>query len=74
MTPERKAQIMRELEPILGPPPVPKPKVVTRNDVGTIRDADVHISRLIPTPLVVRSGWWRYGGPSIRGSDGDDAS
>jgi hypothetical protein len=51
MTPERKAQIMRELEPILGPPPVPKPKVVTRDGVGTIRDADVHISRADPNAI-----------------------
>jgi hypothetical protein len=51
MTPERKAQILRELEPILGPPPVPKPKVVTRSDVGTIRDADVHVSRADPNAV-----------------------
>ena len=51
MTPERKAQILRELEPILGPPPMAKPKVVTRNDVGTIRDADVHVSRADPNAM-----------------------
>ena len=45
MTPERRAEIEAALEEILGPKPLPKPKVVTRNDVGTIRDADVHVSR-----------------------------
>jgi hypothetical protein len=27
---------------------MPKPKVVTRDDLGTIRDADVHVSRTDP--------------------------
>jgi len=32
----------------LGPPPMPKPKVVVRDDLGTVRDADVHVSRADP--------------------------
>jgi hypothetical protein len=44
-TPERKAEIKAALDKILGPDPIPKPKVVTREDVGAIRDADVPVSR-----------------------------
>ena len=45
MTPERKAEIEARIESILGPKPLPKPMVVAREDVGTVRDADVHVSR-----------------------------
>jgi hypothetical protein len=48
MTPERKAEIDAAVEEILGPKPLPKPKVVTRDDLGTVRDADVHVSRVDP--------------------------
>jgi hypothetical protein len=49
LTPERKAELWAELwEDLLGPMPMPKPKVVTRDDLGTIRDADVHVSRADP--------------------------
>jgi hypothetical protein len=47
MTPERKAQLLAELEEIVGPRPLPRPKVVTR-DGATIRDADVHVSAADP--------------------------
>ena len=33
---------------LLGKTVLPKPKVVTRDDLGTIRDADVHVSRADP--------------------------
>jgi hypothetical protein len=45
MSPERTAEIRAELEKIVGPKPIPKPKVVTRDDIGPIRDADVVVSR-----------------------------
>jgi hypothetical protein len=52
MTPERKAEVDAEaeriLEEVLGPLPMPKPNVVTRDDLGTVRDADVHVSRADP--------------------------
>ena len=48
MTPERKAEIEARLEAIIGPMPRPKPKVISRDDVGVIRDADVHVSRADP--------------------------
>jgi hypothetical protein len=43
-TPERKAEIKAALDEILGPDPIPKPKVVVRQDLGVIRDADVPVS------------------------------
>jgi hypothetical protein len=43
MTPERKAQLEAELDAILGPPPLPKPKVVVSDGV-VVRDADVQVS------------------------------
>jgi hypothetical protein len=45
MSTEREAEIWAELDELLGPLPKPKPKVVTREDAGTIRDADVAVSR-----------------------------
>jgi hypothetical protein len=45
VSPERKAEINAILDEIIGPMPRPKPKVVTRNDLGTVRDADVEVSR-----------------------------
>jgi hypothetical protein len=33
---------------LLGMNVLPRPKVVTRDDLGTIRDADVHVSRADP--------------------------
>jgi hypothetical protein len=33
---------------LLGETVLPKPKVVTRDDLGNIRDADVHVSRADP--------------------------
>jgi hypothetical protein len=44
VTPERLAEIKADLEEILGPTPLPKPKVVIEEDV-LVRDADVHVSR-----------------------------
>jgi hypothetical protein len=43
VTPERRAEIEALMDSILGPPPLPKPKVVASNGV-VIRDADVHVS------------------------------
>jgi len=43
VTPERKAELIAELEEIIGPSPMPKPKVVT-SEVGIVRDADVKVS------------------------------
>jgi hypothetical protein len=48
LTPERKAEIRAIVENCVGRFRMPRPKVVTRNDVGTIRDADVHVSRADP--------------------------
>jgi len=45
VTPERKAEIEATLEEILGPKPLPKLRVIARQNEGTIRDADVHLSR-----------------------------
>jgi hypothetical protein len=45
ITPERKAEIIAALEKKCGPLPKVMPKVVTREDAGTIRDADVAVSR-----------------------------
>ena len=44
VTPERRAEIKAILDEVGGLRPMPKPKVVTREDVGTIRDADVPVS------------------------------
>jgi hypothetical protein len=47
VTPERKAELIAALEELIGPRPMPRPKVVTRdNDV--VRDADSHVSRVDP--------------------------
>jgi hypothetical protein len=43
MTPERKAALEAELDALLGPPPLPKPKVVVCDGV-VVRDADVRVS------------------------------
>ena len=51
LTPERKAELWLFWEDLLGPMPMPKPKVVTRDDLGTIRDADVHVSRADPNAV-----------------------
>lgn len=49
ITPERKAELEAELDELFGlVPTLPKPKVITRDDRGTIRDADVHVSRADP--------------------------
>ncbi len=48
LTPEQEAEIERDVEEIIGRRPLPKPKVVARNDLGPIRDADVHVSRADP--------------------------
>jgi hypothetical protein len=51
MTPERKAEILAEIEQIIGPSPRRKPKVVARDDLGTVRDADVLVSRADPNAV-----------------------
>jgi hypothetical protein len=65
MTPERKAELEAELDALLGPPPLPKPKVVVSDGV-VIRDADVHVSPadrrnsrygLVETVSVRRADW-----------------
>jgi hypothetical protein len=43
-TPERKAEIMASFEEICGRTSPPRPKVVIREDLGVIRDADVAVS------------------------------
>lgn len=43
MTPERKARLEAELDEILGPEPLPKPKVVAVEG-RVVRDADVQVS------------------------------
>jgi hypothetical protein len=46
VTPEERAEIEATLDRILGPMPIPKPKVVLRDDIPEpVRDADVHVSR-----------------------------
>jgi hypothetical protein len=47
VTPERKAEIRAKIERVLGLKSPPRPKVVTR-DGTTVRDADVHVSRVDP--------------------------
>jgi hypothetical protein len=47
VTPERKAELIAALEELIGPTPVEKPKVVTR-DSEVIRDADPHVSKADP--------------------------
>ena len=44
VTPERKAELIAALEELIGPRPMPKPKVVIRDD-DIVRDADPHVSR-----------------------------
>jgi hypothetical protein len=48
VTPEAKAEWLRQVEGILGQPPTPRPKVVARNDLGVVRDAVVRVSRADP--------------------------
>jgi hypothetical protein len=43
LTPDKRKMILEVLGEML-----PRPKVVTRDDLGTIRDADVHVSRADP--------------------------
>lgn len=71
MTPET-VKLLAELEEIVGLKPMPKPKVVARNDLGEIRDADVHVSRADPNasgkaevvnvrrPEYVTVNMWQY--------------
>jgi hypothetical protein len=47
VTPERKAELIAALEELIGPRPMPKPKVVIRDD-DIVRDADPHVSRADP--------------------------
>jgi hypothetical protein len=47
VTPERKAELIAQLEEIIGPTPMERPKVVTR-DSEVIRDADPHVSKADP--------------------------
>src|SRR5262245_13745633 len=47
VTPERKAELIAQLEEIIGPTKMPKPKVVTR-DADVVRDADPHVSTADP--------------------------
>jgi hypothetical protein len=44
LTTEQKTLIFE----LLGETVLPRPKVVTRDDLGTVRDADVHVSRADP--------------------------
>jgi len=45
VSPERKAQLIAELEELIGPTKMEKPKIVA-NEEGVIRDADPHVSRI----------------------------
>jgi hypothetical protein len=65
ISPERMAEIQAVLDEIIGPPPLPKPKVVVSDGV-VIRDADVHVSPadrrnsrygLVETVSVRRPDW-----------------
>jgi hypothetical protein len=47
VTPERRAELYAMFDEIVGNRR-PKPKVVARDDIGTVRDADVHVSRADP--------------------------
>ena len=47
VTPERKAELIAQLEEIIGPTQMPRPKVVTK-DADVVRDADPHVSRADP--------------------------
>src|ERR1700722_6522026 len=47
LTPDRKALLKSRVAPLPGPPPIPKPKVVVRDDAG-VRDAEVSVSRADP--------------------------
>ena len=47
VTPERKAELIAQLEEIIGPTQMPRPKVVTK-DADVVRDADAHVSRADP--------------------------
>lgn len=44
LTTEQKTMILE----LFGDTVLPRPKVVTRDDLGTVRDADVHVSRTDP--------------------------
>lgn len=46
LTPQEEAEIDANLERLWGPIPIPKPKVVKREDIPEpVRDADVHVSK-----------------------------
>jgi hypothetical protein len=47
VSPERKAELIAALEELIGPKPMPKPKVIATEE-GVIRDADPHVSRADP--------------------------
>src|SRR5262245_48080806 len=47
VTPERKAEIIAQLEEIIGPTRLARPKVVTK-DNEVVKDADPHVSRVDP--------------------------
>jgi hypothetical protein len=44
VTPERKAELIAELEEVIGRKRMPRPKVVTTDELGVVRDADVKVS------------------------------
>ncbi len=48
LTAKDRAEIEAAYEEVFGRKPLRKPKVVARNDLGTIRDADVPVSRADP--------------------------
>ena len=55
VTPERKAELIAALEELIGPRPLSRPKVVTRdNDI--VRDADPHVSRADPNYVQSEQG------------------
>ena len=47
LSPEQKKKLWAKLDKIVGPKPLPKPKVVTQ-DGFVIRDAEVHVSQADP--------------------------
>jgi|SRR6516162_5697760 len=55
VTPERKAELIAALEELIGPRPMPKPKVVIRDD-DIVRDADPHVSRADPNYVESEQG------------------
>jgi hypothetical protein len=44
VTPEREAELITELEEIIGRKQMSKPKVVATDELGIVRDADVKVS------------------------------